>query len=161
MLFSILSALTLAMAADTKKVVVYSSNSELTGKGINDIHFGAGMNGVLIVDEPTEYLYNDTENFIYKTYVDDEYYVYFGVDENELIGSYNTGPVTNYSDLKGMTDIKSNFLTYNGSSSVFYACSPLSFDPYGYTKNGTKGVAVYTESDSVPSGCDNIILQLE
>lgn len=160
MLFSILSALTLAMADTTKKVVVESNDPSLSGKGLADIHFGAGMNGVLFSDKPTDFFYNSTGDYIYKKYSDDRYYVYFGQDENELIGSFYSGSIPEYGS-EDMTFVENNYLTINGSSSVFYACSNLSFDPYGYTKNGTKGVAIYSEPESAPSGCVPITIRVE
>lgn len=166
MLFSILSAMTLAGAifsnsTDEKKtVVVESDSSELSGKSISDIHFGAGLNGVLIADEPNQYSYNSTFEYIYTVYQAGEYYVYFSESDNQLIGAFYSAPISNYSDTT-MTHVENDYLTINGSSSVFYACSPLSFDPYGYTKNGTKGVAVYSEEDTVPSTCTPISLRVE
>lgn len=159
-MLAILSTLALALAADTKKVVVESSNSDLSGKGISNIHFGAGLNGVLISDSPIEYSYNSTDNYIYQDVQGSEFQIYFGELFDQLVGEFTTG-INDYGALKDATVVENDYLTLNGSSSVFYACDKLSWDPYSYTGDGTKGVAVYAEGEEVPSGCESIKLHVE
>lgn len=160
-MFSVLATLAVALAADTKKVVVESSNTDLSGKGITDLHFGAGLNGVLIADSPTTYDYNSTADFIYKEYADNQYQVVFGELFNQLTGEFTTG-VEDYGALKDVTLVKDGYLTLNGSSSVFYACDKLNWDPYGFTtKDGNKGVAIYGADEEVPSDCESIKLRIE
>lgn len=131
---------------------VESSDSSLNNSGISNIHFGAGLNGVLISPETIYYNVNVTDHTVYQ-----DIEIASGPMSwvlGELFGQLAVQ--VGGSNIPAKVDCCGNYLTINGSSSVFYACDKVQWDPYNYVNSNTKGVAVYSADESAPDYCSPI-----
>lgn len=146
-----LSLASLASAFNVS-LTVESSNSTLNGSGISNIHFGAGLNGALISPDAVYYNVNLTDHT-----VSQDIEIASGPISWVLGDLYNQLTLqVGGSEVPAKVDCCNNYLTVNGSSSVFYACDKLNWDPYNYVSPSNKGVAIYGAGESVPNDCTPI-----
>jgi len=147
-----LAALTLASAKNVT-LKLESDDSKFDGKGIYGMHFGAGLNGVVVADKPESYPLNTTDNTVYQV-VGSNFTYTLHQDFGQLIFAAGA-PLAN------STYVNGDYLTYHDSDSFFYACESLSYDPYGFVSNNddSYGLAIY--EDSAPSDCTNVKILVE
>jgi len=145
-----LAALALASAQNVT-LKVESDDTRFDGKGLSGIHFGAALNGVVLVDDLVSYPVNPKNSEVYQQIQDTPYTLHqeFG----ELIFQAGTS-------LDNATYVSGDYLAYHDSDSVFYACKSLPYDPYGYTTRGN-AYGVQVIEDSVPSDCTPIKIRAE
>lgn len=120
------------------------------------MHFGAAINGVIVSDEIVQYNYSSTDRTVYWNLP-----VNGGSETTPLKFENSAGTlvVGAGDDLATVGD--DNYLTINGSSSLFYACHPLpTYDPYNYTHgDGNYGIAVL--SSDVPESCFPVKIHID
>lgn len=138
------------VSAKNVTLKIESDDSALSGKGVSNIHFGAGINGALVSDSLVSYEENDQG--VGQEITTGSGPIFYGLSEQFHVLVAAAGP--------GQAKVEDNYLTINGSNSVFYACSKLAWDPYSYVPDKTPyGVGVY--ASDAPSECKAIKIQVE
>lgn len=133
-----------------ENVTLYTQadNSTLDDKFLTALHEGAGISVVFLANSTVEYYFNSTDNtVVYPSEIANAYPMVLSEYSNSLSFSV-TGPP--YATIDS-----DNYVTINGSNSVFYVCDSVPMDPYGYSEYGL-GVSVYGSNDTVPSDCQSI-----
>lgn len=145
-----LLALSTIVLASSVTLTVESNDTSLTGKGINSLPFGPGKNGVVLTDSPLIYNYNPSDGTVFEeiSINDGPLPFVFGQLGDQLIAQSN--------GIEIPVNATEGYLSINGSTSVFYACNQLDWDPFHYSSAKDKGVAIYDFSVSVPKGCESI-----
>lgn len=140
-----LSALSIASALPTVTLTVESAgNSTVDGHGLSPIHFGAGINGVMLSKSALSFNYDPATKQVFQEIALSIGSVSFTFSEfsNVLTAGVTGSPYAL---------VQNGYLSINGSDSVFYACSQLAWDPYHYASPSNFGIGIY--ASDAPVSC--------
>lgn len=155
--FSLCVLFSLAFSDESAKVSIESSTEGFDGKGVIYLHNGGPVKGAIVGDKHVEYTYNSTANGIYANRTID------GHDEDTRQYLVQQGERLNFGENGDSvaTVNDDDYLSINGSDSMFYACPPYENlrSKYVSKEKGGKLIGIY--ESNAPDGCESIKIHVD